>query len=136
VTPAARRHFAEVAANTDGDARGWDHHWWVTIMAARGLSAMPVANLIENDGYGEGATHTRAEKQPEPAVPMAFPLTHPPVELNRDVEGELELILLRTDGRLSRIARRLIRPLWLRALVRRIVALPPVWWLVRRLAGR
>jgi hypothetical protein len=136
VTAAARKHFAEVAVNPDGDARGWDHHWWVTIMAERGMSAMPAANLIENDGYGAGATHTRAEKEPEPAEPMAFPLVHPPVELNRDVEAELELILLRTDGRLSRIARRLIRPLWLRSLIRRVVAFPPVWWFVRRLAGR
>jgi len=136
VTAAARRHFAEVATNTDGDARGWDHHWWVTIMSERGLSAMPAVNLVENDGYGEGATHTRAEKEPEPAFAMPFPMTHPPVALNREVEAELELILLRTDGRLSRIARRLIRPLWLRSLVRRIVSVPPVWWLVRRVAGR
>lgn len=136
VTPAAHRHFSEVAGNTDGDARGWDHHWWLTIMSRGGLSAMPAVNLVENDGYGEGATHTRAEKEPDRSAPMHFPMTHPPVALNRAVEGELELILLRTDGRLSRIVRRLIKPLWLRSVVRKVISFPPVWWLVRRLVGR
>ena len=136
VTAAARRHFAEVAANPDGDARGWDHHWWVTIISERGLSAMPAVNLVENDGYGADATHTRADKAPEPAMSMPMPMTHPPLALNRAVEGELELILLRTDGRLSRIARRLIRPLWMRSLARRLVTLPFVWRLVRGVMGR
>ncbi|TAM91368.1 MAG: glycosyltransferase [Jatrophihabitans sp.] len=136
VTQAARRHFADVAANPDGDARGWDHHWWVSIMAAGGLSAVPAANLVENDGFGDDATHTRAAKEPDPAVPMRFPMVHPPLALNADVERELELILLRTDGRLSRLARRVIRPLWLRSVVRRLIAFPPVWRAVRRLVGR
>ncbi|HJQ05504.1 MAG TPA: hypothetical protein VJ872_08680 [Nocardioides sp.] len=135
-TEAALRHFTDVAGDLDGDSRGWDHHWWVTIMSRQGLSIMPRVNLVENDGYGEGATHTRAAKEPVPAVPMTFPMTHPPVDLNREVEGELELILLRTDGRLSRLARKLIKPLWLRSLVRRIVSFPPVWAVVRRFVGR
>ncbi len=125
VTDAARSHFADVAASVDGDERGWDHHWWVTIMTERGLSTIPSVNLVENDGYGEGATHTRADKDPVPAEPMPLPMTHPAeVALNREVEAELELILLRTDGRLSRWARRLIRPLWLRSLVRRVIDVP------------
>jgi hypothetical protein len=137
VTEAAGRHFSFVSTEPDGDRYGWDHHWWVTIMSRRGLSVMPAVNLVEHDGYGEGATHTRAAKEPTPAVPMAFPLVHPPVvELNRAVEGELELVLLRTDGRLSRLARRLIKPLWLRALVRRILEIPLVWRLVRRLVSQ
>lgn len=137
VTEAAVRHFTEVAGNVDGDARGWDHHWWVTIMSERGLSATPALNVVENDGYGEGATHTRADKDPTPAVPMPMPLVHPDVvELDRAVEAELELILLRIDGTLSRFVRRLIKPLWLRALVRRVVMQPLVWRLVRKLVAR
>ncbi|QYJ03942.1 hypothetical protein KUV85_16720 [Nocardioides panacisoli] len=137
VTEAARRHFTFVAGEQDGDRHGWDHHWWVTIMSRSGLSVMPEVNLVEHDGYGEGATHTRADKDPDPARSLAFPLRHPPeVRLNRAVEQELELVLLRTDGRLSRLARRLIRPLWLRALVRRVVSHPVAWRLVRRLVGR
>ena len=36
-------------------------------MSERGLSATPALNVVENDGYGEGATHTRADKDPTPA---------------------------------------------------------------------
>ena len=137
VTDAARRHFQQVAIETDGDLRGWDHHWWVTIMSRHGLSATPAVNLVENDGYGEGATHTRAAKEPTPAEPMPVPIVHPPtVGLNRDVEAELELILLRIDGRLSRLVRKLIKPLWLRAIVRRMITVPLVWRVVRRVVAR
>jgi len=136
-TEAALKHFTQVAGERNGDLRGWDHHWWVTIMSRCGLSATPAYNLIENDGYGEGATHTRAAKDPIPSEPLPLPIVHPArVELNREVEAELELDLLRTDGRLSRLARRLIRPLWMRALVRRVITFPPVWWLVRRVVAR
>ncbi len=137
VTDAARRHFQQVAVEADGDLRGWDHHWWVTIMSKHGLSATPAVNVVENDGYGEGATHTRAAKVPTPAEPMPLPLVHPPtVELNPDVEAELELILLRIDGRLSRYVRKLIRPLWLRAVIRRMITVPIVWRVVRRVVAR
>lgn len=137
VSRAALRHFQRVAQETDGDARGWDHHWWVTIMDRQGLSVMPAVNLVENDGYGEDATHTHADKEPWPAHAMKFPLVHPPaVKLNSAVEAELELVLLRTDGNLSRWARRLVRPLWLRKIIRRVVTLPIVWSLVRRVVGR
>ncbi len=68
---------------------------------------------------------------------MTFPLRHPQrIELNRDIERDLELVLLRTDGRLSRWARRVIRPLWLRAIVRRIITFPPVWRVLRRMVAR
>ncbi|HZY75330.1 MAG TPA: hypothetical protein VFE40_03360 [Jatrophihabitantaceae bacterium] len=137
VTAAGLKHFTQVAGETNGDLRGWDHHWWVTIMSRCGLSAMPVVNLVENDGYGEGATHTRAAKAPLAAQRLPMPIVHPPVvALNRDVEAEMELILLRIDGRMSRWARRLIQPLWLRALVRRLITHPSVWRLVRKLVAR
>ncbi|KAA1421461.1 glycosyltransferase family 2 protein [Nocardioides humilatus] len=137
VTEAARKHFTFVSTEPDGDRYGWDHHWWVTIMSRQGLSIMPCVNLVEHDGYGEGATHTRAAKDPVPADALEFPLQHPPtVELNEDAERELELVLLRTDGRLSRLARKLIRPLWMRAMVRRVLEVPIVWRVVRRLVGQ
>jgi hypothetical protein len=106
-------------------------------MSRQGLSIMPCVNLVEHDGYGEGATHTRAAKMPVPADSLEFPLVHPSeVVLNKDIEGELELVLLRTDGRLSRFARRLIKPLWMRAMVRRFIEIPVVWRVVRRLVGQ
>lgn len=137
VTSAGTRHFTQVARESNGDLRGWDHHWWVTIISEGGLSAVPVINVVENDGYGEGATHTGAAKQPLPARSLSMPLVHPEsVALNRAVEAEMELILLRIDGRLSRWARQLIRPLWLRAIVRRAITVPAVWRLVRQLVAR
>ncbi|UDY23613.1 hypothetical protein [Nocardioides sp. Kera G14] len=137
VTEGAVRHFTHVAGETNGDLRGWDHHWWVTIMSRGGLSVMPAVTLVENDGYGDGATHTRSAKEPTPAEPMPFPLRHPDrIELNRDIERELELVLLRTDGQLSRLARRLIQPLWLRAIARRVITFPPIWALLRRIVAR
>lgn len=137
VTDAAYEHFCNVARDTDGDSRGWDHHFWVTIMSEGGLCATPAFNTVENDGYGEGATHTRSDKEPTPAEPMPFPLVHPPsVELNEDVQRELELVLLRIDGRLSRLVRKVIRPLWMRAIVRRIITQPLVWRVVRKLVAR
>ncbi|WP_183094347.1 glycosyltransferase family 2 protein [Nocardioides stalactiti] len=137
ITDAARKHFTFVSTEPDGDRYGWDHHWWVTIMSRQGLSIMPRVNLVEHDGYGEGATHTRASKKPVPSSSLDFPLVHPSVvELNRAIEGELELVLLRTDGRLSRLARKLIRPLWMRALVRRFIEIPVVWRVVRRVVNK
>ncbi len=137
VTDAAHEHFGNVATTVNGDARGWDHHFWVTIMSEGGLCATPAYNTVENDGYGEGATHTRSAKSPTPSEPMPFPLVHPTaVELNREVQQELELVLLRIDGRLSRMARRVIRPLWMRALVRKVITQPLVWRFVRRIVAR
>jgi len=136
-TDAARKHFTFVAGEEDGDAYGWDHHFWVTIMSEGGLCATPAYNMVVNDGYGEGATHTRAAKEPQPAEAMPMPLVHPrEVALDPAVEAELELVLLRTDGRLSRLARKVIRPLWLRAAVRKVITQPLVWRFVRRLVAR
>lgn len=137
VTEAARRHFTRVSETTNGDHYGWDHHFWVTIMSQGGLCATPSIYMVENDGFGPDATHTRANRVPRPAQEMAFPLVHPAtVALDPDVEAELELVLLRIDGKLSRIAKRIVRPLWLRKIVRRIITQPVVWRLVRRLVAK
>lgn len=137
VTEAGRRHFAKVAVDTDPTSYFWDHHWWVTILNQNGLSAVPRHNLVENDGYGEGATNVRAKKEPRPARPLEMPIRHPSqIRRNPAVEAELELVIVRTDGRLSRIARSIIRPLWLRAIARRIVTAPFVWPIMRRVLGR
>ncbi|WP_322937137.1 hypothetical protein [Nocardioides bizhenqiangii] len=136
-TPAGQRHFLNVSQTTNGDHYGWDHHFWVTIISEGGLCATPSLYLVENDGFGPDATHTRASRTPRPAQQMQLPLVHPPeVALDREVELELELVLLRIDGRVSRLAKRIIRPLWLRKVVRRIVTFPPVWKVARKLVAR
>lgn len=137
VSDGAVRHFTFVASETDGDHYGWDHHWWVTIMSRGGLSIMPCINLVEHDGYGPGATHTRAAKIPYPAETIEFPLVHPSaVELNREIEEKLEVILLRHDGKIARLARKLIKPLWMRALVRKVIDNPVISRIVHRLMGQ
>ena len=122
VTPSGRSHFADVARSTGEEEYGWDSHWWMTILTEGKLSATPAANLVSNNGYGEGATHTRSSRPPTPSEPIAFPLRHPSVvALSEPVERELELVLLRANGRLARAARQVIRPLWLRGIVRRAI---------------
>lgn len=137
VSEAGRRHFTKVAFDTDPTSYFWDHHWWVTMISQDGLAAVPRHNLIENDGYGEGATNVRAQKKPIPARPLELPIRHPAaIERNRKVEEELELIMVRTDSWLSRVARALIRPLWMRAIVRRIITQPLIWRFVRKILDR
>lgn len=133
VSEAGRRHFTKVAEDVDPSSYFWDHHWWVTIINQNGLSAVPRHNLIENDGYGEGATNVRAKKDSIPARSLELPIRHPAaVVRNRKVEEELELVMVRTDSLLPRIVKSIIRPLWLRAIVRKIVTQPLIWRLVRK----
>ena len=134
VSEAGRRHFTKVSTDTDPSSYFWDHHWWCTIINQNGLSAVPRHNLIENDGYGEGATNVRADKESIPARPLQLPIRHPAaVERNRRVEEELELVMVRTDSLMSRIARSLIRPLWMRAIVRKVMTQPLIWKFVRKI---
>jgi len=122
VTQSGRRHFAAVARSTGDEDYGWDSHWWLTLLTEGKLSVTPAANTVTNDGYGEGATHTRSSRSATPAEPVSFPLVHPDtVCLHEPVERELELVLLRANGRLANAARQVIRPLWMRGIVRRIV---------------
>jgi len=131
-TASGRRHFEAVARSYDGSEYGWDSHWWVTIMANGGLSATPAVNLVANDGFGVGATHTRSNRQVTPAEAMSFPLVHPDaVRLNEEIERELELVLLRANGRLARAARRLVRPLWMRTMIRGFLSSRMVWRTVK-----
>ena len=137
VSEGGRRHFTKVATDVDPSSYFWDHHWWVTIINQNGLAAVPRHNLVENDGYGEGATNVRAKKQSNPARALNLPIRHPSVvQRNRAVEEELELVMVRTDSLMPRIARALIRPLWMRAIVRRIITQPAIWRLVRKVLGR
>lgn len=134
VTKSARSHFNAVALASP-DAYGWDSHWWLTIMSEGGLSVTPKVNLVANDGFGEGATHTRSNRPVTPAEPIAFPLVHPAeVVLNEQVERDLEIVLLRANGRLANAVRKLVKPLWMRTLIRRTVSSRPVWVATRTLS--
>lgn len=127
VTRGGQRHFAEAARSTDVVTHGWDKHWWLTIMAAGGLSVTPSANLVENTGFGPDATHSVTEgAADDPAEPMDFPLRHPAsVALDVDVERELELRLNRVGGPAAQLARKVIRSPRLRRIARAAVHSAP-----------
>ena len=103
VTRAGRRYFEEVAASTDPVAFGWDSHWYLSTASLSRLTVTPAVNLVENVGFAEHATHTQSTRKMPAAESLALPLKHPAqVVLNPSVERELELVLVRANGRLAR----------------------------------
>jgi hypothetical protein len=111
VTRGGRRHFAEAARSPDTVRHGWDKHWWLSMMTVGALAVSPAVNMVQNVGWGEGATHgTAAGREDDPAAPMSFPLRHPAaVTLHPEVERELELFLERLGGPVAMFARRVVR---------------------------
>lgn len=121
VTPSGRRHFADAATTSDVVSHGWDKHWWLTMMTEGGFAITPRRNLVENIGWGEGATHGASERRDHPALEMRFPLAHPSdVTVDVEVERELELVLSRVGGRTARTLRGLVRSQKARQLLRRV----------------
>lgn len=120
VTISGRRHFVEAAASDDAVTHGWDKQWWLSIMSEGGVCVTPAHSLVENVGFGEGASHTVGSGVDYGvAQPMAFPLVHPEdVLVDVEVERELELILNRVGGRTARLARRLVRSPRMRRVLR------------------
>jgi hypothetical protein len=88
------RIFDEMYNDTGPDT--WDYQWAYTNLVQRRLSITPRVNLIENIGFGPGATHThRVEDAPSVAPgSLSFPLIHPPAMIPLRKMDEL-------DGRLS-----------------------------------
>ena len=73
----------------------WDYQWAYTNLIHHALAVTPRVNLIENIGFGAGATHThREEDAPTVRVgTLSFPLIHPPAmiplrELD-EIDGQL-----------------------------------------------
>ncbi len=97
--PAQRRfwtHIFDEMYNGTGP-NTWDYQWAYTNLVQRRLSVTPRINLIDNIGFGPGATHThRAEDAPSVAAgTLSFPLIHPPAMIPLREIDEL-------DGRLSK----------------------------------
>lgn len=58
----------------------WDYVWKYCIYRERGKVVIPTRNMIENIGYGSGATHTHKDKiglGTTKAQPIRMPLRHP-----------------------------------------------------------
>jgi hypothetical protein len=74
------RRVFEATARGENDS--WGYRWAFTCWAERGLTIVPRVNLITNIGFGDpSSTHTRSRSPfgDVPAVPMQFPLRHPPL---------------------------------------------------------
>lgn len=136
VSTAAFNHYRHVASTTDGEAYGWDSHWWLTVAHHGGLSLTPSINMVSNVGWGPEATHTRSTRKPAAAVSMAQPLVHPAeVALNTTVQAELEAVLLRANGRLANFVRIFVPSIRVRGWIREVVHSRIVWGAVRRISS-
>ena len=98
----------------------WDYRWLLSFWHHGWLAATPNENLVENTGFGEGATNTR-DRSVDPGVErngrLSFPLSHPG-KLLRDTAADRAVFqnhYLRMEGRMSFLPR-----LW-RSLRKRIL---------------
>jgi hypothetical protein len=122
VTRGGRLHFAEAAISDDVVRHGWDKQWWLTMLTEGGLAATPAVNLVQNVGFGAGATHGVYEHETDAAQAMPQPLHHPAkVTLDVEIERELELLLSRVGGRTAQRARELVTNPRLRRVARAIL---------------
>jgi hypothetical protein len=54
-----------------GDREVWDLQWNFTCWSQNGLSVLPSANLVLNDGWGPDATHSKSPMDWPPTVELA-----------------------------------------------------------------
>jgi hypothetical protein len=82
-------YWSKVLQWVYGGAKNWDYRWVYTNFAMKRLTATAGVNLIDNTGFGEGASNT-AERFffLRPASAMAFPLRHP-AEVRADAGADL-----------------------------------------------
>jgi hypothetical protein len=58
----------------------WDYQWEFTMIIHGGLKIIPQKNLVDNIGFGEGATHTNSTSNlmiRQKREDMDFPIKHP-----------------------------------------------------------
>jgi len=128
-----RRWVVETADALDrvhaGQLESWAWRWVFSCWTHKGLSAVPVRNLVMNIGFGPEATHTTAvdPRKVRPAEEMGFPLTHPDAVAPDAEADQREILALgirerwRAAARLRRAVRRALpRPVvgalrWVRA---------------------
>lgn len=62
-----------------GKIDSWAYRWLFSCWVQGGLTVLPSVNLVQNVGFGEGATHTtRSSNNSIPVGRLRFPLVHPP----------------------------------------------------------
>jgi hypothetical protein len=114
----ARRSLRDFwRGNFDAAARGdgsiWDYQWVYHNFKEGRLAAVPNWNMIENIGFGDGATHTNIRRSRMPTVGQHVPgeITHPrfviPCEAADDFTYRTELKLGRWHD-IKRMVKRLL----------------------------
>lgn len=73
------------------DPWAWSYQWIYCILSNNGLSVVPSVNLVSNLGIGPNASNTKShfsvEMYPSTLDEILFPLTHPLVKRNTDLEN-------------------------------------------------
>jgi hypothetical protein len=88
----------------------WDSAWLWTLWEHDGLCIHPNVNLIENIGFGSGATHTQETTNVLSGMfttPIEFPLKHPS-RAERDVRGDALIDEIAFSGNLRRLWERVL----------------------------
>ncbi|WP_411826369.1 nucleotide-diphospho-sugar transferase [Luteolibacter sp. AS25] len=79
--PAFSIYWTDIFNKTaGGKIDTWDYQWTFAAWAAGGLSIQPAANMVENIGFGEDATHTFSNDDLHAKLithPIESPLVHP-----------------------------------------------------------
>ena len=86
--PQEYRYFADICTRARRNPyKTWDYEWGFAQIAHDALTVIPSVNLVNNIGFGPGATYT--VRRPLPAVPESRPMTfplRPPPSVARDAE--------------------------------------------------
>ena len=80
-----------------GEIDTWDYQWVFASWMRDMLAIIPAETLIENIGFGDGATHTTGDLPAiarARAVAMAFPLQHAPVAETGSVDAIIERVAM------------------------------------------
>lgn len=73
-------YISEIFSQTyEGEIETWDYQWGFARLRNNGVSVVPETNLVDNIGFGEGATNTTgaASFGRKSTTRMEFPLSHP-----------------------------------------------------------
>jgi hypothetical protein len=103
------------------------------VLRARGLVALPAANLVVNIGFGADATHTQKPLPQLGHESLEWPLSHPAeLEVNADIQRLSEKVTASHVGRAARFVARHLPQGRLRELLRAAVSM----WRDRKLPLR
>jgi hypothetical protein len=96
-----------------GEIDTWDYGWAFAYASHGGLAVFPSENLVENIGFGAGATHTTPSRHPLSGLRVGrveSPLRHP-VAVEADLEFDRRYVAVDRPPRNVRLRARAVRAL-------------------------